>query len=290
MGAGHLDWPPAAVAPWSNATTHSATGTGLSRMSANAMETLFHWNARAEMESRLLERGLGVPSVYQKIVQDFCGDTGTDLQEYWNEIAREHVSSGGQCDSWARRLPPPPAYRSTLLDELAARYLAIPNPLNVKLLHPCLIEFATKRLSDRAFGVWLQGAIREQKRREISALSLHVHKWSGSKRDLDLLLKDYAEALGFTRGKAQWHFRKVGRFKYGIRVDFGGGPSLLPSLPLEMVVADDSNVDLFFPISLDHIVPGFAHYGLFSSPEEAALGLFAHAVAMDLFASTLADG
>jgi hypothetical protein len=259
-------------------------------MPTDAMRTLVHWNARSELEGRLLDRGLGVPSAYQRIVRGFCGDRGIDLQDYWNEIAREHVSSAGQCDSWARRLPPPPAYRSTLLDKLAAEFSTTSNPINVKLLHPCLIEFSIKRLSDRAFGAWVRGIIREQKQREISSLSIHVQEWSGNKKSLDLLLKQYAEALGFARGKAQWLFKKIGRFECRMRVDLGGGPNLLPSLPLEMVVAHDSDADFVFPVSLDRIVPGFAHYGLFSNPEEAALGVFAHTVAMDLFASTLGNG
>jgi hypothetical protein len=245
------------------------------------LTSLARWRGRFFVKAELESRGFMVPSRFQAHVQDECADdSGSSLDRYWDEEAREYICSAGRTDSQARSFPHPQAYRSQYLDELALSRKAWPYT-GIAPLHPCLYEYARRSRTIEFTRPVIQ-KMEDLKKTEIKKLEIRADCWSGSKKDAGRILVDRLQVRGFSKkGKSLVRCCPSTGLVFGAFADTGGRPYCI-AVPFHFFIAEDSSKVEIFEFSPARVLRGFWYYSRFDTAESAVLGFHAYAEMIDV--------
>jgi hypothetical protein len=116
------------------------------------LQMLSAWCGRQTAQAAFEQHGFCVHRLWQERMIAFCGEgSAVDLNRYWDEYAVEVICSAGNADPDGRRFMVEPVYRSSYLDELAAKMDFAEPPDRSPPLIKCLYEHYKKSHRDRAF-------------------------------------------------------------------------------------------------------------------------------------------
>jgi hypothetical protein len=250
-------------------------------MTTPFLESLSVWPGRAATEDALARRGFKMPRIWQQDIIDSCGvHEAENIHHYWDEIAKETVLSGWSASPRSRRFKGETNYRSTYLDELAlAAVDFVRPPFTQPELIRCLYE--RQASNDMKVRTVIAAKIEERKQKEIARLKISAEGWTGLKRDVVPLFRQYAELKGFTHKKNRLIKECASGLIFICWVDAGGTPSCL-GLPIYFSISHQDDPDSIRLADLGDVIPCFAYYSTYKSPESAVLGLHAHVEMFDV--------
>jgi hypothetical protein len=246
------------------------------------LDALENWRGRQAAEFILEDRGFLIHRAWQQRILDFCGtENAKGLNRYWDEVAREFVTSAGKGDSNSRKFIVEPRYRSLYLDELAAKVNFAEPPVRYPPPVKCMYDYNKKVLSDRDFFLNESSAIELLKEQEFVSHSISIEGWTGLKRDVVPFAKQFSGTQGFVARRNRFAKKCANGLIFEIKVDLGGNPDCGLGLPLQFYIYHENDKGFVFEATLfDRIVPGFSKYAYCQSPKSHILGILAH---IDLF-------
>jgi hypothetical protein len=252
------------------------------------LRALLTWAGREKTQSSFEAKGFLAHRKWQERVVDFCGaaHAAAEVNRYWDEVSREIVCSAGKCAPQIRKFSVEPGYRSSYLDELAARKEFAHPELRYPPLLKCLYEYV--RESGSVNYVANETTFFENpKLDEAAKLSISSKGWTGRKRDAVPFANKFGDALGYASKRGRLLKVSPSGLVFEFRVDLGGNPNCVGRPPLAFRIYHLGDVDFAFNIVLfDQIVPGFDKYGYCASPATYVLGILAHIELFDaLFGS-----
>jgi hypothetical protein len=248
-------------------------------------EKLGRWAGRGSIQSLLEQEGYFVPGGFQQIVTNYCGEAASaDLQRYWDEIAREYVCSEGGADSDARKFKSTTGYRSEYLNDLMAKRVVRDSIFPVPPLNDDLHRFLIRQYADSNFAIGITEKLEADKAREVKMHNISRHGWSGEKKAVYGIAKSFFEARGFGSYKNRFVKESNSGLIFTCLVDAGGRAHCV-SLPFHFYMTDGTET-LMREITFEKIVPGFAYYFGFKSPENAVLGIDATAALFGIFSES----
>jgi hypothetical protein len=246
------------------------------------LDTLSTRVGRSATEQAFETRGFSVHRIWQRRMVEFCG-TGSDVElvRYWNDVAMETMCSAGKGDPNTRKFAVNPSYRSSYLDELAARVI-VEAPFRAPPLVKCLFEYVKKCFRDHEFvmdeTVYFEGA----KKREAERLSISAEGWGGRKRDVVPFAERFGTSLGFISRRNRFVKASPSGLAFEFSVDIGGYPSCGAVLPLVFQIYHPSDPKFNYQVNFDRLVPGFSKYAYCESPRSYVLGIQAHVEFFDV--------
>jgi hypothetical protein len=235
------------------------------------------WKGRQALQSSLEGRGFEVPGEWRQKIVDMCGEDAGTLQRYWDEVATEAFCCAGKVNSEARKFIVEPGYRSSFLDELAAKVDFAEPPYRYPPLVRCLYEYIRRARRDRSFLDDETAYLETVKQREIERFSLSAEGLAGRKRDLVPVVAKLTALRGFNQRRNSFIKKTAGDVIFQIYVDVGGIPELGFGLPLHCSIYHMSDPEFVYQAtSFDRIVPGFFKYEYCPTPESCVLGILVH--------------
>jgi len=139
---------------------------------------------------------------------------------------------------------------------------------------------------DRALYPEIRKTVEERKSFECMQQKVSGTKWTGSKRNFNLIVDDVAESLGFeilgnlagrlNTSTIDYGSRASNGLCFYFRADNGVREPIRARVPIEFRIGYESPTnDDFFIADLRYIIPGIEQYGYFAAPESAVLGIHA---------------
>jgi hypothetical protein len=110
--------------------------------------------------------------------------------------------------------------------------------------------------------------------------------WTGLKRDIVPIMRDFAVPKGFVVRRNRFRKKLSQTIVLEIKVDQGWIRECGNGLPLQLFIYDTGNPDFIFNASLDMIVPGFSKYQYCLSPGSHVLGVLAFVELADILTGT----
>jgi hypothetical protein len=239
------------------------------------------WRGRVFLQASLDARGFALPARYQQIVAALCPEPDkAGLNQYWDEMARELVLSGGRANSWLRQVPDG-AYRSQYLDDLARSQL-----LSRDLpLHPCVRAFHEKTMENREIYREIVQRLDIEKQRDIENIGVSPYEWTGSEDDVYSILGQMFKDKGFSRKRDE--FIRHTELGLSFRVFMGAGRNaraILVPLTFSIFMPECAGEVCYF--RPEDLVPGYQFYYAFRSVEAGLLGFQAYVEFLDLLSSS----
>jgi hypothetical protein len=240
-------------------------------------EILKNWDDRESIQSGIEQAGFNVHTVYQEEVKSLGRRAGcdcSDINRYWNEMAREWVACAGKVDIRRRIFQSKVGYRSTYLDKLAEERNG-QNISDIAALHPCERSF-NETLSSSGLGAALTSDAESLKTVGGNAgISGAVSRVS-SIGDLTAYLYRHLSMQNFAKSGFQSK-RKLGN---GLVLTAGIEKSKSLQL-IQLIVYLKISIpglteELYFR-DFSILVPGFRYNALVLSDEGVSYGLRAHA-------------
>lgn len=153
-------------------------------------------------------------------------------------------------------------------------------------VRPEISSAVFSELTSFIFTSKIRKAVEERKSFECVQQKVSGMKWTGSKRNFNLIVDDVAESLGFeilgnSAGRfdmrtLDYGFRASNGLCFYFRADNGVREPIRARLPIEFRIGYERVTnDDFFIADLRHIIPGIEQYGYFATPESAVLGIHA---------------
>ena len=253
-------------------------------------EALQSWTGPGGILTTLQENGYNIHSVYRNCVVQFCKSRcfPTDIEIYWEESAREYISSAGADFDLGKKRRMKGYYRSAYLEQLVSRSNNISSKFdNLPSVHPCIhgykseIEFADPSVYSR-----IRSIISAEKALECVRHSIDSYGWTGYKRELNLLIDDVSNIKGFDILDVKKNRMELQTIIYGLKcsnglifyfhADNGVYEPLVPRLPIEFRIGYKKiRKDDFFISDFRYIIPGFEQYAYYDTSESAVLGVYA---------------
>jgi len=213
------------------------------------------------------------------------GLNSVEMDFYWDELAREWVSSAGRVNIEAREFSGDDGYRSAYLDELAS-LREQEGGRRTWPLHPCEIAFGQRANADADYGQGLTAAAEEIKLRMLGKGIPTISRELGSaglRKELFAIL----DGLGF---KASGLEAKLVA-KHGLIASVGLESSRSASifqLPVYLRI-DDGSQDGFTITNFNRIIPGFSYNGLIFSDYDLGYGLHAYSCLIGLIIESMEE-
>jgi hypothetical protein len=252
------------------------------------LATLSNWKGRPSFQADLEARGFFLARRWQEQMIDFCGSIGSsDLNRYWDETAKETLSSAGKGNPDKRKFMVQPGYHSIYLDELAAKMDFAETPFRNPPLHRCMYEYVKKSYYDQDFAINETTFFESLKEPEIKAHAISSAGWQGRKKDVIPFARQFGAMRHFTGKGTTFVKNAPGGLRFQFKVDLGGVPDCTATVPLLFDIYHESDpVFRYGPISFDRIIPGFAKYAYCGSPDSYILGILAHIEFFDLLSNS----
>ncbi len=253
-------------------------------------KALQSWRGPDSILRMLRQAGYDAHSVYRDFIAGFCKSRclSADISEYWQETAKEYMSSAGGLFDLGKNRSVEGYYRSPYLERLRLQSQTIKSKFSVlPSIHPCVHAYMSEiEFGDRALYPKIRKTVEERKSFECMQQNVSGRKWTGSKRNFNLIVDDVAESLGleilgnsagrFDIGTLDYGFRASNGLCFYFRADNGVREPIRARLPIEFRIGYERVTnDDFFIADLRHIIPGIEQYGYFSTPESAVLGIHA---------------
>jgi len=213
---------------------------------------------------------------------------------YWEETAKEYISSAGAVFDLGKCRSFKGYYRSPYLDRLrveaqkfTSKFEALPS------IHPCIHGYMSEmEFGDRSLYPKIRERIEEKKSAECIEQDISAALWTGLKRELNLILDEFALLGRFDIIKTLKNRSEFPTIIYGLttsngllfyfHVDNGVRERLLGLLPIQFWIGHNKiTEDDFFVADFRYIIPGFEQYAYYSTPENAILGVRALVCAFD---------
>jgi hypothetical protein len=260
-------------------------------MQVALLQKLSRWQGRGAVQSAFELRGFSLPRIWQERMIQFCGlENAVELNRYWDEVAAETISSAGKGDPKQRKFLVEPGYRSSYLDELAAKMNFAEPPFRYPPLLKGLHEYL-KKYSDRTFAPKESAFFESIKEPEIAKFSISSSGWTGRKRGLVPYAKQLGELRGYVRKRGRFVKKSPAGLTFEFKVDAGGNPDCTASLPLQFYIYHSDEPDFVYEATLfDRIVPGFDRYAYCGSPNSFVLGVLAHIEFFDVLYHSFPEG
>jgi hypothetical protein len=257
------------------------------------------WRGPGIIQRLLRDTGYSAHTVYRNCIVDYCKSKclAIDLDIYWEEIAKEYVSSAGSAFDLGRHRNTEGYYRSPYLDRLQmeaqnliSKFSTLPS------VHPCIHEYMSElEFGDRSLYSRIRKKVEEKKVEECLTHGISGTQWSGYKRGLNLVLDEVAELRGFEIIGSRGIHSELPTITYGLRArsgllfyfhaDNGAGEPLAARLPIDFWIGYEKVTrDDFFVADFRHVIPGFEQYAYYSTPKSAVLGIRALLGAFDALA------
>jgi hypothetical protein len=244
-------------------------------MQTALLHILGTWIGRQATERAFETRGFSVHRIWQHRMAEFCGPGAAQLDRYWNEVARETMCNAGKSDPNTRKFLVNPSYRSSYLDELAAR-MVVEAPFRAPPLVECLFEYVKKCFRDHEFvmdeTVFFEGA----KEGEAERLSISAQGWGGRKRDVLRFAEEFGASLGFAARRNHFAKASPAGLAFEFKVDLAGYPNCGRGLPLQFQIHHPDDAKFIYDVNFDRLVPGFSRYAYCEMPRSYVLGIRAH--------------
>jgi len=252
-------------------------------------KALQSWKGPQSIITTLREAGYEAHNVYRDCIREFCETRclPADLETYWEETAREYISSGGSDFDFGQRRKLRGYYRSPYLDRLSldaknfvTQFRVLPS------VHPCIhayeseLEFEKEALYQR-----IRARVEDRKYDEWTAKSITGYGWTGYLKEFVLMLEESAHEQGFEvivgapriRSRAvalTYGARASNGLLFYLRADTGVYNPIGNQLPIQFRIGYDKvKDDDFYVADLRYILPGIEQYGYYAGPESAVLGI-----------------
>lgn len=244
-----------------------------------ALETLSVWSGLEALYGGFEALGYAAHRFHIDLVRetDAAPEWRDSLMTYWDELAREVLSSGRVWQFRGEHRHLPGFYCSSYLDRLEE---ALP-PNTISGDTPCTIH-PLVAAHDAARAAALRGGTSPQapkyfdpqariKVAEYNRMGLSATDWDGKAKAFAAIFSEKAEAAGFERGKPGGRFGDYISRLWFYRRGFDGrlfcvgyqgfGPrGLLRHLPFEFWIASDDRSDDIQFLNLRSVIPGLWNY------------------------------
>lgn len=262
-------------------------------------QALQSWKGPGTILTALKDAGYDAHGVYRNCVLEFCRSRclATDLEIYWEETAKEYVSSAGSDFDFGKSRNIDGYYKSPYLEKLRLEAQNLTSKFStLPSVHPCIHEYESeKSFGDRSLYPRIRKKVEERKAEEVNAHKISSARWTGRTQGLQILLGEIAGLRGFEIIGARENHSKSSDILYGrripsgllfyFRVDHGVWQPLTSRLPIEFWIGyEKATRSDFFVADFRYIVDGFEQYGYFGTPEGAVLGAHALVYAFDALA------
>jgi hypothetical protein len=262
------------------------------------MDSLKSWKGSQFVSDSLLDAGFKSHVTYREQIVEFCVSAGcrSDLAEYWNEVAKEYILSGGLHADGDRSYFAPGTYRSGYLDKLEREFKnsgKFPRP---PTRHPCLYKFLeTIEFFNNDIYFEIRETVELSKSDECSSCDRFLDLWDGSLIGVSKIFSELALDLGFQpdvpKGSYKYlsdtGFSKKAHSKLIFFAGFDAGGRcgrLTNHLPFEFWIRhEDRPDDNLFLSDFRYVVPGVEQYANFSSARSAIVGTSALLTTLDIF-------
>jgi len=151
-------------------------------------KALQSWKGPESILTTLRQAGYGAHSVYRDCILKFCesGCFPTDLDMYWEETAKEYISSAGAVFDLGKCRRLKGYYRSPYLDRLqleaqkfTSKFETLPS------VHPCIHGYMSeKAFGDKSLYPKIRKRVEEKKSAECIEKDISAASWTGLKREL----------------------------------------------------------------------------------------------------------
>jgi hypothetical protein len=252
------------------------------------LDFLATWKGRGVTQAELEQRGFFIHRAWQERVIDFGGGRDADnVHRYWDEVAREFVARAGNGHPDSRTFVVEARYRSSYLDDLAMRRDYSSPLFRDPPLERGVPEYCSRTSLDRSFLESESAAYEELKHEEAVGHAVTTKGWTGLKRDIVPIMRDFATLKGFVVRRDRFRKKLQQDIVLELKVDQGWIRECGNELPLQLFIYDAGNPDFVFDASLlDMIVPGFSNYQYCLSPGSHVLGILAFVELADILGGT----
>lgn len=220
----------------------------------------------------------------------------SDVRTYWDEIAREFVSSAGLVNGRGARNGAPGCYRSAFLDELEDGRRPVGDPSYALSSHPGMRAFfaSSKQTGGELYRA-ARAAAEAQKASEAKAMGVDERLWTGMRKDVPALLAEVMERYPFEIARAPFgspiaqqtvYLRASCGLNFYCGCDLGGLARLAGQLPLVFWIGRADAAEPFALGDLHLISMGMEQYFSFGSALTAVVGLHALVAAFDAMAGS----
>ncbi|MEI9985763.1 MAG: hypothetical protein WDN69_22830 [Aliidongia sp.] len=149
---------------------------------SNLLEILSRWRGRRYVSDALRCRGFLIPQSYEAVIKEQCAtDDRASVDIYWEEIAREFVTSAGVTNSVSRYISERGGYKSGYLDDLYVLEASRGSKNLTNSLHPCDRKFLQRKYEDRLFSLEIADQMEALKMAEIECHNIDASMWNGTK-------------------------------------------------------------------------------------------------------------
>lgn len=248
------------------------------------------WRGPGVILNALQQDGYGAHSVYRRCIHEFCDlkCLQGDIEEYWEESAKEYISSGGADFDIGAHRNANGYYRSKYIDDLISKSAAISTKFpKLPSVHPCIhafmseIEFENHELYRK-----IRIIVEETKNGEFLSKQIPAYAWDGSINNLLIIFDSVSNGHGFniidsskTANGLVVNRRGLlsdGGLLFYCNIDVGVREPIGVQLPIEFRIGYRyPGQNDFFIGDLRYIIPGIEQYSYYAGNESAVIGMYA---------------
>ncbi len=255
------------------------------------IQFLSTWVGRQATQNAFEARGFRVHRTWQEREINFCGkEHAVEINRYWDEFAQETVCSAGKAAPNLRKFGVEPGYRSSYLDELAAKKDFVDSVITDAPLVRCLYEHLKRAFSDIEFCLNEASFFENLKEHEAKRFAISSKGWAERKRDAIPFARQFAEARGFVSKSRRFVKKTPSGIVFEFKVDLGGNPDCVGRIPLLFYIYHQKEPDFIFNIVIfDYIMPGLGKYTHCTTPPTYILGILTHIEFFDVLFHSFRD-